>query len=226
MSAANVAPAQWLALGDSYTIGEGVALHESYPYQTLQRLRAAGHALAAPEVVARTGWTTDELQAHLAATRRLPRYDLATLLIGVNNQYRGRPLAAGMADFEALLQLAIAAVGGAPERVAVLSIPDWGRTPFARKVERDAAQVGREIDAWNAAQAAAAAQAGVHYIAHTEAGRERINDAGHLAEDGLHPGPAEYAQWAQPLAAWMAAQLLATAPAADRPLAGSPARRP
>src|SRR5580658_7397742 len=140
----------YLALGDSYTIGEGVPLYESFPCQTVQLLRTSGESFAAPEIVARTGWTTDELIGAIAGTQLLPHYDFVSLLIGVNNEYRGRDLAEYEIQFELLLQQAIGLAGASPDYVFVLSIPDWSVTPFARSylpdaAGRDKARIGREI---------------------------------------------------------------------------------
>ena len=120
----------FLFLGDSYTIGEGLPLEDSYPYQTIQLLRQAGHGFYAPEIIARTGWTTDELTAAIRRTTLLPAYAYAALLIGVNNQYRGRSAVEYGTQFEQLLLQTLALTGDA-RRVFVLSIPDWGVSPFA-----------------------------------------------------------------------------------------------
>src|ERR1700754_2824239 len=133
----------YLALGDSYTIGEGVPLYDSYPYQAVQLLRKTGKDFYAPEIIARTGWTTDELAAAMARTRLLPGYDLVTLLIGVNNQYRGRDLEEYGVQFEQILRQAIGLAQPAVDlarprgRVLVLSIPDWGVSPFAKGRDRE-----------------------------------------------------------------------------------------
>src|ERR1700748_2914579 len=172
----------YLALGDSYTIGEGVPLYESFPYQAVRLLREAGRSFVAPEIVARTGWTTDELARALSGTRLLSRYDVVSLLIGVNNQYRGRGLEEYGVEFEALLGAAMR-LGG---RVFVLSIPDWGLSPFA-KGARPAAIAG-EIDAFNARAARVCEQYGVPFIDITTHGRAAGSDASLFVADGLHPG--------------------------------------
>lgn len=188
----------WLALGDSYTIGEQVPLHESFPYQALQLLRKAGLDLYAPEIVAKTGWTTDELDAHINTTQFLPSYDMVTLLIGVNNQYRGRTAENFKSEFELLLQKAIAFAGGNNKNVYVLSIPDWGVTPFAK--ERDVQQIAAEIDAYNEVCRLTAQELNCHYIDITTSQRPDGNSPEFLAADELHPNGKEYAKWAQALA--------------------------
>ncbi|HYG07289.1 MAG TPA: SGNH/GDSL hydrolase family protein [Stenotrophomonas sp.] len=191
------AAARILALGDSYTIGEGVAESERWPVQLAALLRGEGHAIDAPEIIATTGWTTDELQAGIAAAAPIGPYALVSLAIGVNNQYRGRPLDEYRAQFAQLLAQAIAFAGGQPARVVVLSIPDWGLTPFARQQSRDAAVVAAEIDAFNAVAAELCAQAGAACIDITDHSRSQAHDPAMLADDGLHPSGLMYAHWAR-----------------------------
>jgi lysophospholipase L1-like esterase len=195
MAAPAAAPLRFLALGDSYTIGEGVAADERWPAQLARRLSASGVAVAAPEVVAQTGWTTDELSAAMDAAALTPPYDFVTLLIGVNNQYRGRALENYRAEFAALLARAIALAGARRERVVVVSIPDWGVTRFARNEGRDAAAVGAQIDAFNAAAVEIATAAQVACVDVTAASREAGDHDAMLVGDGLHPSAAQYALW-------------------------------
>ncbi|MBK9655210.1 MAG: SGNH/GDSL hydrolase family protein [Rhodanobacteraceae bacterium] len=205
-------PARYLALGDSYTIGESVPVAARWPTRLAELLRAEGITLANPEIIARTGWTTDELSAALDAIERgervaladdefapmpAPPYQLVSLLIGVNNQYRGRPLDEYRAQLRTLIERAVAYAGGQPERVIVLSIPDWGVTPFAAEHGRDAALVGAEIDAYNAAKRAECARAEVAYIDITGLTREAATRRELLADDGLHPSAIDYQRWAQ-----------------------------
>lgn len=191
------AGARFLALGDSYTIGEGVPEDARWPAQLVALLRAEGLALDAPEYIATTGWTTDELQAGIAAAAPAGPYALVSLGIGVNNQYRGWPLDTYRAQFGELLAQAVDFAGGQAARVVVVSIPDWGRTPFARQQGRDAGVVAREIDAFNAAAADVCTQAGVAFVEITGASREQAEDIAMLADDGLHPSAAMYAHWAR-----------------------------
>jgi lysophospholipase L1-like esterase len=184
----------YLALGDSYTIGEGVPVYENFPYQTVQLLRKAGYAVAAAEIVAKTGWTTDELQAGIDNSQFLAAYDIVSLLIGVNNQYRGRSADEYAQQFEWLLQQAIRFAGNRSQHVFVLSIPDWGITPFASG--RDSAVISQEIDAFNAVNKQIAAKYAVHYIDITPGTRLAANDVSLLAADQLHPSGKEYAIWA------------------------------
>lgn len=185
----------YLALGDSYTIGESVPVYDKFPYQLVQALRKKGIAFYAPEIIAKTGWTTDELSAGISKTTFLPKYDLVTLLIGVNNQYRGRSIDEYAKQFEDLIQLAIQFAGGKPEHVVVISIPDWGATPFAK--DRDRTKIAREIDAFNAVNKRMAVQYKTKYADITGGSRNAATDASLVAEDGLHPSGLEYAKWVQ-----------------------------
>jgi lysophospholipase L1-like esterase len=191
----------YLALGDSYTIGEGVPIYENFPYQVVHNLRGAGYAFHAPEIIARTGWTTDELQQGIENTRLLYGYDFVSLLIGVNNQYRGKSTGPYLQEFGALLQQAIGFAGDQPKHVFVLSIPDWGVTPFAEG--RDREQIAREIDAFNEVARNRAHEQEVHFLDITTGSREAAADKSLLAPDHLHPSGKEYARWAHQLAAAM-----------------------
>jgi lysophospholipase L1-like esterase len=193
----------YLALGDSYTIGEGVPVYENFPYQTVQRLRKAGYPVYAAEIVAKTGWTTDELQAGIDNSSFLNTYDVVSLLIGVNNQYRGRSLQEYTIQFESLLQQAIRFAGNRAGHVFVVSIPDWGVTPFAGNSGKNAATIAHEIDAFNAVNKSLAEKYGVQYIDITPGTRLAANDTGLLAADQLHPSGKEYALWAEKLATRM-----------------------
>lgn len=186
---------RYLALGDSYTIGEGVPESERWPAQLARALRAAGTALDDPQVVAATGWTTDELDAGIDAAAPVGPFDLVSLLIGVNDQYRGRPLDGFAGRFAGLLRRAVGFAGGAPGRVLVLAIPDWGATPFARAQGRDQAQVAAQIDAFNAVCRDQAVRAGAHWVDIGPLSRARGGEPAMLADDGLHPSAAMYALW-------------------------------
>ncbi|GAA0887632.1 SGNH/GDSL hydrolase family protein [Rhodanobacter soli] len=181
-----------LALGDSYTIGEAVTTHERWPAVLVQRLRRSGTPIDEPQIVAATGWTTDELAQGMDAAALLPPYDLVTLQIGVNNQYRGRPADDYRAQFAGLLDRAIALAGDRAARVVVASIPDWGVTRFAREQGRDRARIAAELDAYNALARAESERAGARFVDITGISR-RYPDL--LADDGLHPSAAQYALW-------------------------------
>jgi lysophospholipase L1-like esterase len=195
----------YLALGDSYTIGEQVAAADNFPHQTVRLLNSAGTAVSEPLIIATTGWTTDELAANIMERNINETFSIVSLLIGVNNQYRGRDIANYQKEFTQLLHTAIGFAGGKANRVFVLSIPDWGVTPFA--ADRDRTQIAKEIDAYNAAKKEIALHQGCHYIEITESTRAHGTIAGWLAEDGLHPSGKEYAVWAERLAAAVSAEL-------------------
>ena len=188
----------YLALGDSYTIGESVTPADNFPNQTVQFLNAAGYGFKPVEIVAKTGWTTDELQNNINGHSFNPPYGIVTLLIGVNNQYRGLSVDNYKPEFENLLQQAIQFAGNKVDHVIVLSIPDWGVTPFANGRDRD--QIAREIDAYNAANKAISEQYKVNYIDITLWTREAANDLTLIAPDGLHPSAKEYKRWSEKLA--------------------------
>ena len=185
---------RYLALGDSYTVGEGVPASARWPVQLAQALRADGIPISDPTLIAQTGWTTDELDAAIDTVHPLAEYDLVSLLIGVNNQYRGRSLDDYRAQFSALLERAIGFAQWQRERVLVLSIPDWGVTAFAR--DRDGAAIASAIDAFNATALQACVQRGVAFVDITGASRQRGGEADMLVADGLHPSAAMHARWA------------------------------
>jgi lysophospholipase L1-like esterase len=189
------APLRYLALGDSYTIGEGVADAGRWPRQLAAALRRDGIAIADPQIVATTGWTTDELAAGIDAAAPQGPFALVTLLIGVNNQYRGRALDAYREQFAALLHRALGFADGQPRRVLAVSIPDWGVTAFAQTPEHDPALIGKQIDAFNAAAQACCQAHAVRFVDITAASREGGGSAAMLAADGLHPSAAMYARW-------------------------------
>lgn len=195
--AAAEAPSRYLALGDSYTIGEGVPPAAGWPAQLALRLLADGMAFADLQIIAKTGWPTDELAAAMDTAKFTPPYALVTLLIGVNNQYRGRDLDNYRDEFADLLERAIRLAGGEAARVVVVSIPDWGVTRFAREEGRDAQRTAHEIDAFNAAAREIAVRHGAAFVDITPASRESGDADGQLVDDGLHPSAAQYARWTE-----------------------------
>lgn len=184
---------RYLALGDSYTVGEGVPASGRWPVQLADALRAGGVALESPRIIARTGWTTDELSAAIDAGGPLGEYDFVSLLVGVNNQYRGRAVEQFAREFAVLLERAIGFAGGRGDRVLVLSIPDWGVTPFATGRDRHA--IAAAIDAHNGAARSACGRRGVAFVDITPASRLHGAEPAMLAADGLHPSAAMYALW-------------------------------
>lgn len=187
-------PLRYLALGDSYTIGESVEEAERFPNQLASLLANEGVTVDV-KIIARTGWTTDELWRGIQAEVVEPPYDMVSLLIGVNNQYRGRGLEEYREGFIFLLNKAIEYAGGDVKRVVVFSIPDWGVTPFA--YGRDTTQIANEIDAFNKVNLEESTKAGVHYVDVTPSSRLALNDKTLIASDGLHPSGKMYAEWAQ-----------------------------
>jgi len=180
--------AHYLALGDSYTIGEAVPPEERFPVQLARRLH-----LGDPEIIARTGWTVGELNAGIDAAPPRGPYVLVTLLIGVNDQFRGGTAEAYRPHFAAMLARAIAFAGGDAKRVVCISIPDWGATPFAEGEDR--AAIGAAIDRFNAVNRGETARAGARYADITDLSRLARDDRSLIAADGLHPSGRMYAQW-------------------------------
>lgn len=187
-------PLTWLALGDSYTIGEGVPPEGRWPMQLAAMLRAEDKALAEPTILATTGWTTDELSAAMDGASFAPPYGLVSLLIGVNNQYRGRRVDDYRIEFSHLLQRAVALAGGHAEHTLVLSIPDWGVTPFARDSGRDLARIAAELDAHNTIARDETLQQGARWVDIAPISRQH---PALLADDGLHPSASQYTLWAE-----------------------------
>ena len=207
-----IAPTElrYLALGDSYTIGEGVADAGRWPVQLVQALRGDGLAITDPRIIAQTGWTTDELDAAIDAAHLLPEYDLASLLIGVNNQYRGRGVEEYREQFTALLERTTGFVQGRHDRALVLSIPDWGVTAFGQQDARGQTQIAAEIDAFNAAAQEICRQRGIAFVDITGVSRTLGEQAAMQAADGLHPSALMYAEWTR-LALPYARAMVATA---------------
>jgi lysophospholipase L1-like esterase len=189
-------PLRFLALGDSYTIGESVPEADRWPNQLVDQLRGAEVAdFAFPTFVAQTGWTADELSAAIASSPPRGPFELVSLLIGVNNQYRVRPIEEYRLQFRELLQTAIKFADGNHDHVLVLSIPDWGVTPFAES--RDRAGIAAQIDAFNEVNREEAKHEGVAYLDITPSSRRVADDPSLVAEDGLHPSARMYRKWAE-----------------------------
>ena len=199
----------YLALGDSYTIGEMVAVEENFPNQTITILNNNSMNFQPARIIARTGWTTDELEAGIIAANTidplLASYDFVSLLIGVNDQYRGRSVENYKPGFEDLLKKAIHFAGGKADHVIVVSIPDWGVTPFANGSDRK--KIAMQIDEYNAANKLIVQKYNVHYIDITPGTREAATDGSLLASDGLHPSGKAYRMWAEEVAAIIKSRL-------------------
>lgn len=189
----------YLALGDSYTIGEQVSFEENFPNQLKKMLEEKNIFLEKPAIIAKTGWTTDELNDAIQKAELQQYYDFVTLLIGVNNQYRGRTVADYIPEFESLLKQAIGFAGNNNAHVIVVSIPDWSVTPFAK--DRDTKTITGQIDEYNVANKMIAEKYKVHYVDITPDTRKAANDPSLLTADGLHPSGKEYKIWAERIAA-------------------------
>lgn len=182
-----------LSLGDSYTIGESVSEAERWPIQLAQALQDSGIQVVPPKIIARTGWTTTELLAGIQNSQLDSLYDLVTLLIGVNDQYRGLGINYYQDGFLKLLSKAIQFAGNDTDRVIVLSIPDYSVTPFAQA--NDTARIRRELDQFNELNQELSLRAGVHYVNITPISRKALKDRTYLAPDNLHPSGKMYREW-------------------------------
>jgi lysophospholipase L1-like esterase len=189
----------YLALGDSYTIGEAVPQAESFPYQLAAQLNAQGCKIAEPYIIAVTGWTTDNLIGAIQQSDILNKhFDIVTLLIGVNDQYQGLSREHYKTNFKQLLQTAIGFANGNTDRVFVLSIPDYGVTPFA---QGHGSIIGPHIDQFNAINKEISEAAGVYYVDVTPISRKAATEPDLIASDGLHPSGKMYGLWVQQLSA-------------------------
>jgi len=184
---------RYLALGDSYTAGESVAPEESLVSQLVQRLNEGGVSFTEVQKVAKTSWTTSELGYGIESARPQGPFDLVTLCIGVNNQFRGRPLEEYRVEFRGLLAQGVEFAGNHANAVIVLSIPDWGVLPYGAKF--DQALIARQIDDFNQANRAETLNAGAHYVDITPISRREFKDPAMVASDGLHPSGKQYALW-------------------------------
>lgn len=184
---------KYLALGDSYTIGESVDSSHRFPIQIADALKECGYHMETPEIIAVTGWTTSDLKTGIEAANPQGPYDLVSLLIGVNNQYRGMDINIYRTEFEELINQSIYFAGNDTGRVIVLSIPDWGVTPFA--LGRDKKKIAREIDHYNAINKEITLSKGIIWIDVTAISRLVEKDETLIAGDGLHPSGSMYTEW-------------------------------
>jgi lysophospholipase L1-like esterase len=196
----------YLALGDSYTIGESVDQKESFPFQTVNILESNGISLNTPDVIAITGWTTGDLLGAINEKKPSTNYSIVSLLIGVNNQYQEKSIEEYSTEFRILLNEAIRYAKSIKENVFVLSIPDYGVTPFA--IDRDPDKIAIEIDEFNEVNKSISAELGVKYLDITSISRLGKNDLSFQASDGLHPSGKQYQMWARLLAPMVKARFL------------------
>ena len=186
----------FLALGDSYTIGESVAIAERFPARTVSVLAQKGFSLPAPTYLAKTGWTSLELIEALQREKLSPPYQVVTLLIGVNDQYRGWDTSSYRIRFNQLLDTAVTLAGGTKEHVFVLSIPDYSVTPFGKNNTR----TQQEIESFNQINKAITLSRGISYTDITGISQLAADDTTLIASDGLHPSGKQYALWSSVLA--------------------------
>lgn len=185
---------KYLALGDSYTIGESVSEAERWPNQLTDSLNRKGFKIGRPTIIATTGWRTDNLKNAMNIAQFKPEYDLVSLLIGVNNQYQGKPADQYAKEFEDLLKTAIHLAKGKKENVFVVSIPDYGYTPFGKPKQET---ITKAIDLFNEINARITYQYKVQYFNITEISRDGLTEPNLVASDGLHPSGKMYAEWVE-----------------------------
>jgi lysophospholipase L1-like esterase len=183
---------RFLALGDSYTIGESVSEEDRWPVQLVRKLNANGFAFEEPRIIATTGWRTDDLRRAVEAANPAKNYDLVSLLIGVNNQYQGKSVNVYKQEFEELLKMAIALAGGGADKVFVVSIPDYGFTPFGKEKQLT---ISKELDEFNAINKSITAKYGIQYFNITDVSRRGLAEPDLVASDGLHPSGKMYSEW-------------------------------
>lgn len=185
----------YLALGDSYTIGESVDASLRWPVQLADSLNSLGFQVEDPLIIATTGWTTDELQQGIASANVQDTFDLVSLLIGVNNQFRGYDTAQYRTEFQELLSQSVGFAGGEKDHVFVVSIPDYGVTPFGKN--RNPEKIGRELDLYNDMARGMCEANGIDFYNITDISRRGLDDPELVASDGLHPSGKMYSQWVQ-----------------------------
>ena len=185
----------YLALGDSYTVGESISKKHTWPKQLVDSLKKRSVFLSEPRIIAKTGWTTDELKKAINDSSLDYPYDWVSLLIGVNNQYRGRDLGEFKLQFESLLSEAIAFTGNRKERVFVISLPDWGSMPFAK--DRDPNKIAIEIDNFNQIIYEVCAIENIKFIDITPISRNIYSNPNWIAKDSLHPSKEQYSKWVE-----------------------------
>ena len=187
-------PVRFLALGDSYTIGESVAENERWPELLATALRAEGLTIEKPKIIATTGWRTDQLKAAILSSGTPDDYNLVSLLIGVNNQYQKKTVESYEPEFKELLEMAIKKAGGRKDRVFVVSIPDYGYTPFGIGKQKE---ISDDLDEFNEANKEITLEQGIAYVNITEISRDGLKDPELVASDRLHPSGKMYKLWVQ-----------------------------
>lgn len=192
-NSSNQKPLRYLALGDSYTIGESVAESERWPVYLAARLASEGISIESPKIIAKTGWRTDQLKDAIEADSEVNTdWDLISLLIGVNNQYQGKTVESYEIEFENLVEMALKLAGGNAEKVFIVSIPDYGKTPFGAA---KATQIAKELKAYNKVNKAIAKKYDIQYFNITPISEKAKNDLELVAEDKLHPSGKMYKEW-------------------------------
>lgn len=190
-----VVPIRYLALGDSYTIGESVPSDKNYPNQLVTALRNAEVSMEDAQIIAKTGWTTDELNAAIQEASPDTTFHIVSLLIGVNNQFRGWSMATYTVEFEDLLKQAIRFANGDQSKVFVVSIPDYAYTPYGQSHEPD--NISKGIDDFNDINRTITKKYNISYFDITPISRKGIVEPILVATDKLHPSGEQYTRWVE-----------------------------
>lgn len=186
-------PIRYLALGDSYTIGESVSQDVRWPVQLVDKLQEDSYGVAAPVIIAKTGWTTDELQTAIKDADLNTDFDMVSLSIGVNNQYRGYPIDQYIKEFESLLKQAISFASEDARKVFVISIPNYGVTPFGMK--KGETRIRQELLRYDSIADSISSLYDVHFINITPISEKAKRDLSYVAKDQLHPSGKQYTEW-------------------------------
>ena len=184
----------YLALGDSYTIGESVEPEERWPVQLTEKLRAEGIAIQEPRIIATTGWTTQDLLRAMDSQLKNEKYDLVSVSIGVNNQYQGKSIDEYREDLYEVFKRAITYSESGVSGVFAVSIPDYGVTPFGAQ---NAEEIARELDEFNKVFEEVTSEFGVDFYNITPISREAANQPDLIAQDQLHPSGKMYKLWVE-----------------------------
>lgn len=188
-------PIRYLALGDSYTIGASVSENERWPIQLRDSLTLAGYNFESTEIIAVTGWRTDNLMNGIVQNQPDSNYNLVSLLIGVNNQFQGSPINKFRIELDSLIRWSIALAQGNPNQVFMVSIPDYGYTPFGSPQSRE--RISRELDNYNSIKDSLAQVYNIPYYYITDISRRGLEETDLVADDNLHPSGKQYTLWVE-----------------------------
>ena len=191
-------PLSYLALGDSYTCGEGVSRDQSFPYLLSEAIYKMEGQVVKPHVIAQTGWRSDELIEAIRGEKEIGKkcFDLITVLIGVNNQYQGKDIASFEKDLRILLQLSLDLACTKEKSILMLSIPDYGYTPFGQKSGK-AQSISKELQAFNQSIQDFSKVNNIEWVELTDLSKKALGRKDYLTQDELHPSKVQYQDWVE-----------------------------